>query len=79
MDDSTSIFEIVTWAGAFISVVGLAGLILSIFQVARARRAKLPDDELRAAVQKAMPLNLGAFFLSVLGLMMVVVGVFLAP
>lgn len=69
--------EYVIWVGAVVSLVGLVGLVLSILQVNRARKAALSDEELRAAVQKAMPLNLGALFLSVIGLMMVVVGIFL--
>ncbi|MFY9210889.1 MAG: hypothetical protein WAO69_07155 [Aestuariivita sp.] len=72
------IFEVIIWAGAAVSIIGLAGLFWSIIRVARARRAFANDDEaLRAEVQKALPLNLGALFLSVIGLMMVVVGIFL--
>ena len=37
----------------------------------------LSDEELRLAVQKVLPLNLGSLFLSVIGLMMVIVGIFL--
>lgn len=70
-------FNMMVWAGAALSVIGLAGLILSILQVARARRTSTSDDALRAAIQKALPLNLGALLLSVLGLMLVIVGVFL--
>ncbi len=70
-------FEIMIWAGAGISLIGLAGLIWSIVRVFRARRANLPDDELRAVLQSVLPLNLGALFLSVIGLMLVVVGVLL--
>ncbi|MEX0338551.1 MAG: hypothetical protein AB3N11_05870 [Arenibacterium sp.] len=70
-------FEIIVWVGATLSVLGLIGLIWSIIKVARARRANLPDEELRAAVAAVLPLNLGALFLSVIGLMLVIVGVFL--
>lgn len=65
------------WGGVLVSVIGLAGLILSIVKVAKARKAGLSDDELRAAVQKVMPLNMGSLFLSVIGLMMVILGIFL--
>ena len=65
------------WGGAFVSFLGLLGLILSIVKVAKARRANLSDEELRVAVQKVMPLNLGSLFLSVIGLMVVIVGIFL--
>ena len=70
-------FDMMVWAGAALSVIGLAGLILSILRVARARRTATSDDALRAEIQKALPLNLGALLLSVLGLMLVIVGVFL--
>ena len=65
------------WGGAALSLLGLAGLFWSIAKVNRARKAKLTDEELRAAMQKALPLNLGALFLSVIGLMLVILGVFL--
>ncbi len=63
------------YVGAFVSFLGLAGLILSIVKVAKARRAGLSDDALRAAVQKAVPLNMGSLFLSVIGLMIVILGI----
>lgn len=68
-------FEIMIWAGAALTVAGLAGLIWSIIRVSRARRAGLSDKDLRAAVQAVLPLNLGALFLSVLGLMLVILGI----
>ena len=65
------------WSGAAVSLLGLLGLVLSIIRVQRTRKAGLSDDELRLAVQKVLPLNLGSLFLSVIGLMMVIVGIFL--
>ncbi|MCB2095870.1 MAG: hypothetical protein H6901_01875 [Rhodobacteraceae bacterium] len=70
--------EWLVWIGTAVTVAGLAGLIWCIIGVARARRAGLPDAQLRARLQRAVALNLGALLLSALGLMMVVVGVFLA-
>lgn len=70
-------FEIMIWTGAVLSLLGLAGLVWCILRVARARRAHLSEDELRAAVQSVLPLNLGALLLSVLGLMLIVVGIVL--
>ncbi|CUJ12775.1 hypothetical protein [Cognatishimia activa] len=67
--------EWLIWVGTAISLVGLAGLILSIIRVARLKKQQLADEELRAAVQKVMPLNLGSLFLSVIGLMVVMVGI----
>lgn len=66
------------WGGALVSLIGLCGLVLSIVKVAKARNAGLSDEELRVAVQKVMPLNLGSLFLSVIGLMLVILGLFLA-
>ncbi len=70
-------FDMMVWVGAGLSVIGLAGLILSIVRVAQARRTATSDDALRATIQKALPLNMGALLLSVLGLMLVILGVFL--
>ncbi|SIS69820.1 hypothetical protein SAMN05421759_102450 [Roseivivax lentus] len=70
--------ETLIWIGAAVSLAGLAGLVLCILRVSRARRKSLPDAELRAELQKVVPLNLGALFLSVIGLMMVVIGIFLS-
>lgn len=70
-------FEVLVWVGAALSVAGLAGLIWCILRVAKARRAQLDDDALRAEVQAVLPWNLGALALSGIGLMMVVIGVFL--
>lgn len=65
------------WVGAGISALGLLGLVYCIVKVAGAKRAGLSDDEMRDAVRRVVPLNMGAFLLSVMGLGMVVVGVIL--
>lgn len=70
-------FDIMIWAGVIMSLAGLFGLIWCIFRVVRARRAKLPDDELRAVLQSVVPINLGALGLSILGLMLVGLGAYL--
>lgn len=70
--------DILIWSGAALSVIGLIGLILSARMVMNARKTAQNDDELRARIQKAMPLNMGALLLSVFGLMMVILGIFLA-
>lgn len=66
------------WIGAAISVAGLGGIVYSIVAVARARRAGLDEAALRARIAKVLPINLGALFLSTLGLMMVMVGISLS-
>ncbi len=65
------------WGGAAISLAGLAGLVWCILRVMRARKADLSDEDLREVVRKTVPLNMGALFLSVIGLMIVIVGIFL--
>lgn len=69
--------NLLVWSGVGLSLIGLVGLIWSIVRVAKARRAKLEDAEMRAVLQSALPLNLGALFLSVIGLMLVILGIFL--
>lgn len=69
--------EIVVWIGAGLSVVGLCGIVYSIVAVTKAKRANLPDEELRTRISKVLPVNLGALLISVIGLMAVVIGVML--
>jgi len=69
--------EWLIWLGALVSLIGLAGLVWCIIKVWRARKAELDDDTLRAEIRKVVPLNTGALFLSVIGLMLVVIGILL--
>lgn len=69
--------DILIAAGAVVTLLGLAGLVWCIARVARARRAGLDDAGLRAVMQKIVALNMAALFVSVIGLMMVVIGVLL--
>lgn len=73
-----SIFDIIIWGGASLSLIGLVGLVWCIIFVARAKRGNLTEDELREKLRKALPINLGSLFLSMIGLMLVIVGIFLA-
>ena len=70
--------EWLVWSGAGISAVGLAGIVWCIVAVARARRARLPDSELRERLRRAVTVNMAAFLTSMLGLSMVVVGLILS-
>jgi len=70
--------DIVIWVGAALSLAGLAGVIWCILKVMKARRADLTDEQLRAVLARVLPINLGALFVSVLGLMMVVAGAILS-
>ncbi|MGJ8604405.1 MAG: hypothetical protein ACSHXH_09800 [Marivita sp.] len=69
--------DILIWSGAALSFAGLCGLVYCILRVNKARKAGLSDEELRTEVRSVMPLNLGALFVSVIGLMTVIVGIFL--
>ncbi len=69
--------EYLIWIGAAISLMGVGGLLYCIVLVVKARRANLPDEEMRARLQRIVALNMGALFLSFIGLMMVVVGILL--
>ncbi|WP_299603754.1 hypothetical protein [uncultured Tateyamaria sp.] len=66
------------WGGAALSVIGLIGLVWCIIKVWRARAAGLNDADMRAVMARVLPLNLGALFVSVIGLMLVIVGIFLS-
>lgn len=68
-------FDFIIWGGATLSLAGLLGLVWCILRVMKARKSNLSDDELRAAVQTVLPWNLASLFLSVIGLMMVILGV----
>ncbi|WP_347310247.1 hypothetical protein [Defluviimonas sp. SAOS-178_SWC] len=65
------------WTGAVVTLAGLAGLVWCILKVTAARRAGLSDADLRTRLQRVVALNLGALFLSAIGLMMVVAGILL--
>ena len=69
--------EILIWIGTAVSLAGLAGLVWCILRVWKARRARLEDAQMRAVLQKVMPWNTGALFLSVTGLMLVGLGILL--
>ena len=69
--------EIVVCIGAAMSVIGLIGIGYSVVMVTRAKRANLSDADMRARLAKVLPVNLGALFVSVMGLMTVAVGIML--
>lgn len=63
--------------GAVITLMGLSGLIWCIIKIVRARKQGLDDEGLKAVMQSTVALNLGALFMSAIGLMMVVLGIIL--
>ena len=66
------------WGGALLSVIGLIGLLFSMYKVAKAKKNNTSDQELRDSIKAAMPLNLASLFVSVLGLMSVIIGVLMS-
>lgn len=66
------------WGGAGLSLLGLLGLAWCIIKVSRAKRTQLDDEAMRVVLRKVVPLNMGALFLSVIGLMMVILGISLS-
>ncbi|QYK39999.1 MAG: hypothetical protein KF887_11045 [Paracoccaceae bacterium] len=69
--------EWLVWIGAAVALAGVAGLVWCVVTVTRARRAGLPDDALRAVLQRVVVLNMAALGVSALGLMCVVAGILL--
>ena len=69
--------EILIWIGSILSLLGLAGLLWCIKTVLRAKKAAVSDEELRLSLQKVVPFNMAALFLSAIGLMLVILGIML--
>ncbi len=68
-------FEVMIWAGAAITLMGVAGLVACVIFAIRLRRAGLPDAEFRTGLRRGVIWNMAALFVSVIGLMLVVLGV----
>ncbi|MCF3593910.1 hypothetical protein LZG00_07840 [Rhodobacteraceae bacterium LMO-12] len=69
--------QFLIWSGAVITLLGVAGLLFVGVKVASARRETSDDEALKARIQKLLPINLAALFISAIGLMMVVIGIVL--
>lgn len=69
--------DILVPIGVALSILGLLGLLGCIVAALRARRAGLDDTALRTRLQGLVAWNLGALMLSMLGLMLVILGLFL--
>ena len=69
--------ESLIWIGAAISLIGVMGIAWCVVVVLKAKRANLADEAFKARMQRAVALNLGALMVSMIGLMMVVVGIVL--
>ena len=69
--------EILVWIGSILSLLGLVGLLWCIKTVLRAKKAAVSDEELRMSLQKVVPFNMAALFLSAIGLMLIILGILL--
>jgi uncharacterized membrane protein len=73
----TKTMQALIWAGAAMTLIGLAGLAYCVLRAIRARRAGLADAEMRAELQRVVAINMGAMGVSALGLALVVTGILL--
>ncbi|HBQ36875.1 MAG TPA: hypothetical protein DD729_08600 [Rhodobacteraceae bacterium] len=69
--------EYLIWAGSGLSLIGVIGIFYCIALAIKAKRANLAEDEMGARLQRVVVLNMIALFISMVGLMMVVTGIFL--
>jgi hypothetical protein len=70
--------QTLVWAGALVSLIGVAGLVYCVLRALRVRRSGLPDEAMRAELQQVVFINMGALAVSAIGLMLVVLGIFLS-
>lgn len=70
--------QVLVWAGALVSLAGVAGLTYCVLRALRVRKSGMGDDEMRAALQSIVVINMAALGVSALGLMLVVLGIFLS-
>jgi uncharacterized alpha/beta hydrolase family protein len=69
--------EILIWIGSILSILGLVGLFWCIKTVLTAKKNATSDEQLRDSLQKIVPLNMAALFLSAIGLILVILGIIL--
>ena len=69
--------EMIVWIGATLTLAGVGMLIWCILSVAKARRAGLSEEALKARLQRVVALNLAALGVSGLGLATVILGIML--
>jgi hypothetical protein len=65
------------WAGALVSLMGVAGLVYCVMRALRVRRSGLEDGAMRAELQRVVVVNMAALAVSAIGLMLVVLGIVL--
>ena len=67
--------ELLIWGGAGVTLLGVAGLVACVIWVLRLRRKGLDDAALRRGLKTGVMWNMSALFVSVIGLMMVIMGI----
>ncbi len=70
--------EWLIWLGAAVALCGVGMILWCVLAVLRARRAGLGEDALRARLQRLVIYNMAALGVSVLGLMLVVLGILMS-
>lgn len=70
--------EMLIWGGAALTMAGVLTLLWCIILAMRARKSALPEDQIKAQLQRVVVLNLGALAVSALGLIVVVTGILLS-
>lgn len=70
--------ENLIWIGALVSLIGILGLGWCIAIALKARREGLDDAAMKARLQRVVAINMAALFISAIGLMIVVTGIFLS-
>ena len=70
-----SLSTLLIWSGSAVTLAGVIGLLAVVIHVTRLRRAGMEETALRRALQKAVAWNMAALFLSVIGLMLVVMAI----
>ncbi|MCB1394652.1 MAG: hypothetical protein H6898_09390 [Rhodobacter sp.] len=67
-------FELLVWVGAFVTLTGVAGLVVTGFYAWKLRQTEMDDATMRQALQRGVARNTASLFVSVLGLMLVIMG-----
>lgn len=70
-----AVAEMLIWGGAAVTLLGVVGLAAVVVFVLRVKKCALPEEDMRRALQKGVAWNMAALFVSVLGLMAVIVGI----
>lgn len=68
-------FQVLMWVGAVVTLAGVAGLMATAVRAWKLRQLGLPDDQIRAALHRAVVWNMAALLIATIGLMMVVLGI----